>query len=114
MRILFATKVRHCDPHVLVYLVRVRRGNTSLSGKSKLGHTVSVHLLGIRRVERSCVSGLFFLLLRLLNRLRWRFLVLSFNFSSFWRKLIKLWSSRLGEKVIFVCLWILRDKWGLV
>lgn len=85
MRVLFATKMRHCDPHVLVNLVGVRGGNTSLSGEGKLGHTVSVHLLGVRRVERASVCSLFFLLLWLLNWLRRRFLILSFNFSGFWR-----------------------------
>ena len=48
MRVLFAAKVRHCDPHVLVYLVGVRGRNTSLSGEGKFGHTVRVHLLGVR------------------------------------------------------------------
>jgi len=85
VRVLLAAKVRHCDPHVLVYLVGVRGGNASLSGKGKLGHAVSVHLFGVRRVERASVSSFFLLLLWLLNRLRWRFLVLSFNFSSFGR-----------------------------
>jgi len=42
--------VGHCDPRILVLLVRVGGRLARLGGEGKLSHTVGVHLTGIRGV----------------------------------------------------------------
>lgn len=71
---LHAAEMRHRDPHVLVDLVRVARRDAGLGGKSKLGDTIGIHLLGVSRkvTEWSHLTLALFVLLRisLLFRLR--------------------------------------------
>lgn len=50
--VLEATEMWHCDPHVLVNLIWVARGQASLGRESKLCHGIRVHLLRIARVVR--------------------------------------------------------------
>lgn len=48
--VLEAAEVGHCDPRILVLLVRVGGRLARLGGEGKLSHTVGVHLTGIRGV----------------------------------------------------------------
>lgn len=71
MAVLESAEVGHCDPDILVHLVRVARRNACLRCKRKLGHRVRPHLLGVARVVRKwrgigLLSGLLLLRLGLL------------------------------------------------
>ena len=59
--VLEATEVRHCNPSVLVLLVRVRGRLACLGGESELSHAIREHLSWIRRI-----IGVFLLLRRCL------------------------------------------------
>ncbi len=57
MAVLQPAKVWHCNPSILVLLMRVGRRLSCLGCESKLRDTVSVHLSGV-----SCVVGVLLLL----------------------------------------------------
>lgn len=52
MWVLKTTKVRDCDPSVLIYFFRIRRWNSCLRSKCKFGNSVSIHLLWVARIVR--------------------------------------------------------------
>ena len=69
--VLESAEVGHCDPDILVHLVRVARRYACLRCKRKLGHRIRPHLLGVARVVRKwsgigLLSGLLLLRLGLL------------------------------------------------
>ena len=73
--VLEAAKVGHCNPRILIHLVRVGRRLASFGCKGKFGHAICEHLTRVCRVERVLRWGfgcnlLLLLLLLILETLR--------------------------------------------
>jgi hypothetical protein len=123
VRVLFASEMGHCNPHILIHLVRVAWRDTRLGGKCEFSHTIGVHLFWVALVERAYIGGLLLLLGRPLNILdlrlgarlrRWLVVHLLLNLGRLrgrhdagWL----LWLLIFVEKIILVCLRILGHKW---
>lgn len=55
MAILEPTEMWNSDPSILICLVWIGRRHTSFGSEGKLGHTISIHLLGVRSVVRELI-----------------------------------------------------------